>query len=633
MVKPLRPRTQRPSPGTLMANPRTPPKDGRKAPDTGPPARAPLPDGTEINGYRISRLLGAGGFALTYLARPVTAETKDAAAEVVLKEFAPLGGAERQADGVTLGPTRTTGQSGYQSALDTFVAEAQTLAALGHPSIIGVEQFFRANGTAYFIMPFVPGPSLQDLVRQEGPVEETRLHRLTNQLLDALGAMHRRDFLHRDIKPDNILIGPGDRPVLIDFGSARLTASAAPDPMHAIGSAGYAAIEQYDQKSEHGPWTDIYGLSATLYFAVTGETPRPADARRDGETLTPATERGLMKYNQALLAAIDDGLSMEPSLRPQSVAEFRRSLTGDRSRSRLRRTLSDPGRRRRLGGWALAGGLIATVGVVALLLVMRPDAPPAAPAPQPQVLNPGDRFRDCADCPFMIVLPAPTPPPGAPPEVVRRLSAVPKRLAVGIHEVTRAEYAVFVGATKRPPQLGCRTEVKDGIWKLAPEATWQRPGFEQTSLHPVVCVSWHDAQAYVSWLRERTGKPYRLPSPLEWEYAARAGSQDAFAWGPTQGVGKANCKGCGSRWDGAGTAPIGSFTRNAFGLHDMQGNVAEWSATCATDVKEGGFCAQRLTLGGNWAAGPKVMAFGRGQAAFADVRYNRVGFRVVLELK
>jgi formylglycine-generating enzyme required for sulfatase activity len=134
---------------------------------------------------------------------------------------------------------------------------------------------------------------------------------------------------------------------------------------------------------------------------------------------------------------------------------------------------------------------------------------------------------------------------------------------------------------------------------------------------PVVNVSWDDVQKYVAWIARRTGKPYRLLSEAEWEYAARAGSDTAYSWGDEIGRGNANCESCGSKWDNRQTAPVGSFTTNAFGLHDMHGNVWEWVQDCFRHNYEGaptdglpnevGDCSTRVIRGGSWSTGPQTL--------------------------
>lgn len=157
-------------------------------------------------------------------------------------------------------------------------------------------------------------------------------------------------------------------------------------------------------------------------------------------------------------------------------------------------------------------------------------------------------------------------------------------------------------------------------WKQQLERNWQSPGFTQSDNQPVVCVSWHDAQAYVTWLVNKTGKPYRLPTEAEWEYAARAGTPTRYWWSDDIGKNNAVCGDCGSQWDGKQTAPVGSFNANAFGLHDTAGNVWEWVEDCwhdnytnapihgsAWQEADGGYCSLRMIRGGSWLYNPQIL--------------------------
>lgn len=155
---------------------------------------------------------------------------------------------------------------------------------------------------------------------------------------------------------------------------------------------------------------------------------------------------------------------------------------------------------------------------------------------------------------------------------------------------------------------------------------------------PVINVSWHDAQQFLSWLSAETGESYRLPSESEWEYGARAGAETRYSWGNDIGRALANCDGCGSEWGGEMTAPVGSFPQNGFGLHDMHGNVAEWLQDCWNDNYRGapsngsawarGDCSRRIIRGGSWGWGPRVLRVSYRGVLYSDRAVNVTGFRV-----
>jgi formylglycine-generating enzyme required for sulfatase activity len=254
----------------------------------------------------------------------------------------------------------------------------------------------------------------------------------------------------------------------------------------------------------------------------------------------------------------------------------------------------------------------------------------------------GTAFRDCSDCPEMIIVPAGTFIMGAPvneagaygEEQPQRTVSV-KQFAIGKFDITRGQWAEFVSATQRATSGGC-------AYSLLPKekeagASWRNPGFEQDDNHPVVCISWFDARDYVSWLSKKTLQPYRLLSEAEWEYAARAGSTTAYPWGATATHDNANY-GADSGFTGYAygrdkwmcTSPVGSFPPNAFGLYDMHGNVLQFVDDCFSNsylglpvdgssykvevvLKMKGelasmnattSCAYRMLRGGNWGDPP-----------------------------
>lgn len=212
--------------------------------------------------------------------------------------------------------------------------------------------------------------------------------------------------------------------------------------------------------------------------------------------------------------------------------------------------------------------------------------------------------------------------------------------AVGKYEVTRAQFAAFVEATGFDAENGCQ------IWASGFEKdrkkSWRDPGFPQQPDMPVVCVDWFDAKAYVEWLRQRTGQPYRLLSEAEWEYAARAWTATRYWWGDHFAEGRANCSDCGSVWDLDRTAPVGGFVPNFFGLYDMNGNVWEWVEDCWHESYEGapddgsawveGECKRRTLRGGSWVEIRETLRSANRLRNGADNRNNAIGFRVAKDL-
>jgi formylglycine-generating enzyme required for sulfatase activity len=255
-----------------------------------------------------------------------------------------------------------------------------------------------------------------------------------------------------------------------------------------------------------------------------------------------------------------------------------------------------------------------------------PAAPERTSAAATGTGAPREAMRDCPECPEMVLVPAGEFTMGSPPDEPDRSDyegpqgkvTIAAPFWAGRYEVTFAEWDACVAAR------GCTTKPDD--------AGWGRGN------RPVINVSWNDANEYVGWLIQKTGKTYRLLSEAEWEYAARAGITTAFWWGQDIGKGNANCDGCGSQWDNSKTAPVGSFKANYFGLYDTAGNVWEWVEDCWHDSYTGaptdgsawvkGDCSTRVRRGGSWDYGPRDL---RSASRLWYVPVSRVGssgFRV-----
>ncbi|KAB2916084.1 MAG: protein kinase [Hyphomicrobiaceae bacterium] len=294
-----------------------------------------LPDGTELVGdFRIKRVLGAGGFGITYLAEEVAL-----ARLVTIKEYFPADFAARNG-AVDASPRSQECSVDYKWGLDRFIEEAQTLARFVHPNIVRVYRYFRANNTGYMVLHFEEGGSFKSWLKglKRAP-RQAELDAIIAPLLDALDVVHKGNFLHRDIAPDNIIIRKDSSPVLIDFGSARGEIASHSKTVSALVKPGYSPYEQYATNSrQQGPWTDIYALGATLYHALAGKRPPDSPSRMVNDEYVPAREVALSAYRSTFLAAIDKALRLEVTERPQSIAEWRSALLAPepkRERARL----------------------------------------------------------------------------------------------------------------------------------------------------------------------------------------------------------------------------------------------------------------------------------------------------------
>ena len=285
--------------------------------------RTQLLAGTVLDGkYRIERILGAGGFGITYEAYDIGLASK-----VAIKEYFPTQFGLRDST-YSVRPRSEGDREIFERLRSSFIREARTLNQFDHPAIVRVLNVFEAYGTAYMVMKYETGQSLKawlaDLVRL--PTQE-ELDRLTAPLLDALEAMHNSAFLHRDIAPDNIIVRADGSPVLLDFGASRRVMGEMTGTLTGVVKKGYSPQEQYatDGRSQ-GPWTDIYSLGATLYRCVSGDTPEEATQRILDDQVVSAVDSGGGRYRPGFLRAIDAAMMLRPADRPQSVAEWRKML-------------------------------------------------------------------------------------------------------------------------------------------------------------------------------------------------------------------------------------------------------------------------------------------------------------------
>lgn len=291
--------------------------------------RQALERGAVIGGdYEIERVLGAGGFGITYLAKDKNLDT-----QVAIKEYFPVSLAFRE-EGITVQAIENENEVDYTWGLERFLAEARTLARLKHPNIVRVSRYFKENGTAYMVLGFVSGQNLESWLKKlDRPPSQEELDDLLGPLLDALEVVHADGIVHRDIKPENIYIRASDSaPVLLDFGAARQSLGQHSRATAAFVSPGFSPPESYqNDPKELGPWTDIYGLSATLYRAVAGKAPAQVLARIDEGTHAPLTDVADTNsgYRTGFLKAVDQGMSVKRHNRPKSVQDWRASLLGE----------------------------------------------------------------------------------------------------------------------------------------------------------------------------------------------------------------------------------------------------------------------------------------------------------------
>ncbi len=282
--------------------------------------------------YRIEEILGAGGSGITYIAKEIPLNRN-----VAIKEYFPSDFAIRKSEH-TVGAKTESDEEDYNWGLERFIEEAQTLAKFDHHNIVKVYRYFQAHNTAYMVLKFEEGVDFKTwLAELDRPPSQTELDDIITPLLDALELIHKDNFLHRDIAPDNIIIRKDGSPVLIDFGSARRVIANRPKTVSALIKPGYSPFEQYAMTGKNqGPWTDIYSLAATLYHAVTGERPMDSPTRMIGDELVSTRKAAHPEYRKSFLQAIDSAMKLKVKDRPQDITTWRESLFATPSSSSTR---------------------------------------------------------------------------------------------------------------------------------------------------------------------------------------------------------------------------------------------------------------------------------------------------------
>ena len=338
-----------------------------------------LPEGYELQCYTIKKVLGQGGFGVTYLAHD-----KNLDREIAIKEFMPRDIAKRGKD-FTIQSINESSHEKLEWGLERFIREARTLSKFNHNNIVRVHTVFEENNTAYMVMSYEHGISFHERLKKGQPGEEELMDMLMG-LLDGLEVLHEARFIHRDIKPGNIFIREDGTAILLDFGSARQAIGEETMTLTKVVTPGYAPFEQYYGRSDmQGPWTDIYSLGATCFRAITGEAPIDATFRNryTGEEAIKVVwddlEKQGKKYSTFFLRAIEHSLRSNYKERPRSASEWRTMLTdpslstqtqwrlasnsfGNKSRT----ALVKPDNKKVIILW----GIIATLlGVVLLLLI------------------------------------------------------------------------------------------------------------------------------------------------------------------------------------------------------------------------------------------------------------------------
>ena len=536
-----------------------------------------MPANTLLQGgkYRIVRFISSGGFGCTYEAEHVMLQKRVAIKEFFVKDFCNRDETTSQ---ISVG---TASKKGLVDKLRRkFVDEARSLCRLQHPGIVSVSDIFEENGTAYFVMDYIEGKSISDLVKQEGPLSEERALYYIRQVAEALQYVHENNRLHLDIKPGNIMIDGKDKAILIDFGASKqYDEEAGENTSTLLGKTpGYAPPEQMSNSVvKFLPATDSYALGATLYKVLTGVTPPDAFMLISGEELEPLPSH----VSGATREAVSAAMSTNKNKRPQTVSAFLQML------GTVDYEIIEEGEETVFDSESSGGNEMTEL---------------------PEIKTKHSEIE-------MVYVAGGTFKIGATPEQGSDawISESP------VHEVKLSGY--YIG----------KYEVTQDLWESVMGTNPSR--FKGADL-PVESVSWEEVQEFISKLNAKTGKNYRLPTEAEWEYAARGGNKSrGYKYNGSNDIGTV-------AWyrgnSGSKTHPVGTKAANELGIHDMSGNVWEWcsdrygaySEDSQTNPRGSSSGTHRVLRGGSWGSNSRYCRVSDRISISPDSRNNGSGFRL-----
>lgn len=503
-----------------------------------------MPGTVLCNGkYTIAKKIGAGGFGITYLAVQSGLDRR-----VCIKEYFLDGRCVRNTRAKTV-HCQTESVDMYEKYRRAFVQEAKTLAKLRHPNIVEVLEVFDENNTSYMVMSFIEGVSLQSIVERRGKIPHAEAVNYIGQIADAVGYVHSKNILHRDIKPDNIMITADYRAILIDFGSARSFVQDKTQVQTAIVSSGYAPTEQYTANSRKGAYTDIYAIGATFYFALTGQVPIAAAARLSEKMPTP--KELVPTLPDDIDRTIQKAMQVKAENRHQTVEEFMNDL-----RHIKPSVLVDEFNIKRNLRWvwySLGGALVVIAALMWYLWVG-----------QDKLWVQTKDFTGMGMYP-MVKVKGGTFIMGTDNDRMQKGDCPPHPVTLDDFYIGQLE--VSQGFWKRIMGDDTFSEYKPEHYRGQPLSMAARDSF------PVENAPYYMVEEFIRRLNEKTGQNFALPTEAQWEYAARSGRKmmenECFS-GPDESV-----------WVGKPhprkvIEEDAKKSVNRLGIYQMCGNVAEW---------------------------------------------------------
>jgi len=569
-----------------------------------------LPVGTVLvgknNSYEITKVLGQGGFGITYLAN-ANVEVRgnlgimNVTVKVCIKEFFMKDLNGRNQTFVTTG-----GQSElYDKYKRKFLEESTHLSELHHSGIVKVLEAFEGNNTYYYVMDYIEGTSLDEYIRQQNGLPIAEAVAILNEIGQALSHMHNNHMLHLDLKPMNVMRRTDGHVVLIDFGLSKLYDDRGnPETSTTIGAGtpGYAPLEQLNYNENSGskafPVTmDVYALTATFYKMLTGLSPqKAADILNDGLDRQSLTERGIP---DDVISLIESGLSPTKRQRPQSVTEFLDKVNG-------------------LGLTVIPEAIVILKPNVQELAYVNPSNTTIIPQKENN-----NKPTDSVEQSFlvngvsfkMIWVEGGTFTMGATSEQGSDADSDEKPT----HQVTLSTFSIG------------ETEVTQELWQAV---MGNNPSKFKGPKRPVEQVSWEDCQAFIRELNRLTGRNFRLPTEAEWEYAARGGQKS----NPTKYAGSSMIGDMAWYGENSGnqTHDVATKCANELGLYDMSGNVWEWcqdwfgsySSGSQTNPKGASSGSYRVNRGGSWSYGARNCRVSYRNDYIPTNRFSDLGLRL-----
>ncbi|MCQ2237900.1 MAG: bifunctional serine/threonine-protein kinase/formylglycine-generating enzyme family protein [Bacteroidaceae bacterium] len=541
--------------------------------------------------YKIISTLGQGGFGITYLAIQSGLERKVAIKEFFMKEHCNRDVSTSMVNVPSVGSVELVNRF-----KEKFLKEARTIAGLNNHHIVQIHDIFEENGTAYYVMEYMDGGSLDEMLKQSALSEDAAL-KYVREIADALQCIHAQNILHLDVKPANVLMRSNGECALIDFGiSKRYDDEGGQTSTTPVAiSKGFAPVEQYNQGlTNFTPATDIYSLGATLYKMVTGKTPPEASLLLDEDEELERPSH--VTFNTWV--AIEKAMEPRRKKRPQSIDEFLMLLGHSQEPNRLKaeETVPKPQKEETviIGELENAPEEINNTNILEFCVK-------GVKFNMIRVEGGSFEMKETVNCGFLYL---------SEKEIIQPTSL--------------SDY--FIG----------ETQVTQALWKAVMD---NNPSFFKGDNKPVDQVSWHDCNRFILKLNSLTGQKFRLPTEAEWEFAARGGNKSCQY--PYSGSEDINEVAWYDDNSGSSTHDVATKKTNELGIYDMTGNVWEWcidwygnySSTVQINPSGPNSGNERVCRGGCWHSNVKYSYLWWRFREDAGLRYFKNGLRLALSMK